>query len=87
MAMSRLSISMPPDVERVVRAAADHAGMPVSQWVVRVAEHAAKVEDGLRGVAEYEAEFGAVPVEADQRALAALAAAGLLDEESMRAAG
>ncbi|MEN3357647.1 MAG: hypothetical protein V7637_1629, partial [Mycobacteriales bacterium] len=70
--MSRLSISMPPDVERVVRAAADHAGMPVSQWVVRVAEHAAKVEDGLRGVAEYEAEFGAVPVEADQRALAAL---------------
>lgn len=85
--MSRLSISMPPDVERVVRAAADHAGMPVSQWVVRVAEHAAKVEDGLRGVAEYEAEFGAVPVEADQRALAALAAAGLLDEESMRAAG
>ncbi|MEN3360278.1 MAG: hypothetical protein V7637_4260, partial [Mycobacteriales bacterium] len=57
------------------------------QWVVRVAEHAAKVEDGLRGVAEYEAEFGAVPVEADQRALAALAAAGLLDEESMRAAG
>jgi hypothetical protein len=87
MAMSRLSISIPPDVEKIIRAAADHAGLPVSHWLARVAEHAAKVEDGLQAVAEYEAEFGPIPAEAARRARAALAAAGLLDEESMRAAG
>ncbi|HVQ96604.1 MAG TPA: hypothetical protein VMU51_36650 [Mycobacteriales bacterium] len=87
MSMSRLSITMPPDVERVVRAAAERAGVPVSQWLARVAEHAAKSEDGLQAVAEYEADFGPLPAEADRRAQAILAAAGLLNKDSMRAAG
>jgi uncharacterized protein YciW len=87
MTMSRLSITVPPDVAESVRAAAEHAGLPVSQWLARVAEHAAKVEDGLRAVAEYESEYGAIPAAADRRALAALAAAGLLDDDSIQAAG
>jgi hypothetical protein len=87
MTMSRLSVTVPPEVERSIRSAAERAGLPVSQWLARVAEHAARVEDGLRAVAEYEAEFGPIPGEADRRARAALAAAGLLDDESMRAAG
>jgi hypothetical protein len=41
---------------------------------------------GLRAVAEYEAEFGPIPAAADRRARAARAAAGLLDDESKRAA-
>ena len=87
MTMSRLSVTVPPEVERSIRSAAERSGLPVSQWLARVAEHAARVEDGLRAVAEYEAEFGPIPSEADRRARAALAAAGLLDDESMRAAG
>jgi hypothetical protein len=41
--------------------------------------HAEVRRDGLLAVAEFEAEFGPLPHEADERARAALAAAGLLD--------
>ncbi|HMA47321.1 MAG TPA: hypothetical protein VKP11_08990 [Frankiaceae bacterium] len=76
----RLSVTLPPDVERSVRAAAEQAGVPLSQWIARVAEHAARVQDGLRAVAEHEAESGPIPAESDRRARAALARVGLLDD-------
>jgi hypothetical protein len=46
------------------------------------AERAASTAAGLHAVAEYEAEVGPIPVEADERARAALAAAGLPDDET-----
>lgn len=72
MAVSRLSISMPIEAEERIRAAADHAGLSVSAWVVDVATHAAIIEQGKRGVREYEAEYGAFSPEASEAADAIL---------------
>lgn len=58
MAVSRLSISVAAEVEQNIRNAAEHAGLPVSQWLARVAVHAAAVEDGRRAVREHEADHG-----------------------------
>lgn len=64
MSVSRLSISVPTEVERAIRAAAEAAGLPVSVWLARAAEHAAAeqaaIADGLAAVAEFEAEHGAL---------------------------
>lgn len=60
--MSRLSISVSAELERAIRAAAEAAGLPISVWLARAAEHAAAeqaaVNDGLAAVAEFEAENG-----------------------------
>lgn len=58
MAVRRLSISVPPEVEQHIRRAAAAAGLPVSAWLARVATHAAVLEDGRRAVREHEAEHG-----------------------------
>lgn len=58
MAVRRLSISVLPDVERRIRAAAANAGLPVSAWLAQVATHAAVLEDGRRAVREHEGEHG-----------------------------
>lgn len=64
MSVSRLSISVPPEVEDAIRVAAEAAGLPVSVWLARAAERAAAeqaaIADGLAGVAEFEAENGAL---------------------------
>ncbi len=64
MSVSRLSISVPPGVEKAIRAAAEAAALPVSVWLARAAERAAveqaAIADGLAGVAEFEAEHGAL---------------------------
>ncbi|MGH3671764.1 MAG: hypothetical protein ACRDSH_14195 [Pseudonocardiaceae bacterium] len=62
MSTSRLSISVPPEVEKTIRTAAADAGVPVSVWLVQAAERAAAeqvaIVDGLAAVAEFEAEHG-----------------------------
>jgi hypothetical protein len=62
--VSRLSISVLPGVEKAIRAAAEAAALPVSVWLARAAERAAAeqaaIADGLAGVAEFEAENGAL---------------------------
>lgn len=61
--MSRLSISVPAEVENAIRAARA-AGLPVSVWLTRAAERAtaeqAAIADGLAAVAGFEAENGAL---------------------------
>jgi hypothetical protein len=64
MSVSRLSISVPPEVEDAIRAAAEAAGLPVSVWLTRAAQRAAAeqaaIADGLAAVAEFEADDGAL---------------------------
>lgn len=64
MSVSRLSISVPPDVEVAIRAAAEAAGLPVSAWLARTATRAAAeqaaIADGLAAVAEFEVDDGAL---------------------------
>lgn len=64
MSVSRLSISVPPDLEDTIRAAAEAAGLPVSAWLARAAERAAAeqaaIANGLAAVAEFEADDGAL---------------------------
>lgn len=80
--MSRLSISVPAEVERVIRAAAEEAGLPVSAWLARAAERAAAeqaaVADGLAAVAEFEAEYGALTDEERAQARQVLIDAGIV---------
>jgi len=85
MSISRLSISLPPDVEAAVRAAAEDAGMSVSAWVASVAERAAKIQQGRKAVAEYEAEHGRFSEEERHEARRTLAELGVI--EPMRTAG
>lgn len=55
----KLAITVDPDVhEQVVVAAAD-AGVSVSAWMTNAARRALVVREGLRAVAEWEAEHGA----------------------------
>lgn len=55
----KLAITVDPAVhEQVVAAAADE-GVSVSAWMTNAARRALVVRDGLRAVAEWEAEHGA----------------------------
>jgi hypothetical protein len=85
MSVRRLSISVPPEVEQSIRAAAAAAGLPVSAWLVRAAAHAAKIEAGRAAVREFEAELGPLSEEDRREARRVLVEAGLL--EDVRAAG
>jgi acetyl-CoA acetyltransferase len=82
MSVSRLSISVPPDVADAIRAAAEAAGLPVSVWLTRVAEQAAAeqaaIADGLAAVAEFEAEYGALTDAERAEARQALIDAGVI---------
>lgn len=56
----KLAITVDADVhERVVAAAAEE-GVSVSAWMTAAARRALLVRDGLRAVAEWEAEHGAL---------------------------
>lgn len=82
MTVQRLSISMSPEVEEIIRAAADASGETLSAWVtraalLRAAEQAA-IADGLAGVAEYEIENGPLPADLLNEADRVLDAAGIV---------
>ncbi len=53
------SISMPPDLDAEIEAAAGASGMTYSAWLAAVASKEFLIRDGLAGVAEFEAEHGA----------------------------
>ena len=82
MSVSRLSISLPPEVEDAIRAAAEAAGLPVSVWLARAAERAAAeqvaIADGLAAVAEFEADDGALTAAERAEARQALIDAGVI---------
>lgn len=53
------SVSVPPELDAAIRAAADRAGMTYSGWLAYAAGRAIRIEAGLAAVAEYEAHNGA----------------------------
>jgi hypothetical protein len=54
----KLAITVDPDVHERVLAAAAESGVSVSAWMTAAARRALLVSDGLRAVAEWEAEHG-----------------------------
>lgn len=95
MTVRKLSISVPPEVEETIKAAAAEEGKPVSAWLAEAATekarsaalHAAGRAAARELVAEYENEHGPLPAESRQRSHQFLVEAGLIDDEPQRAAG
>jgi uncharacterized protein (DUF1778 family) len=95
MATRKLSISVPPEVEELIKAAAAEEGIPVSAWLTRAAvekakaaaKHAAGLAAANELVAEYERENGPLPEASEQRAREFLREVGILDDEEWRTAG
>jgi len=89
MTVRKLSISVPPEIERMIKAAAARQGVSVSAWVTAAAERQAAeidvVAEGQRAarelVVEYEAEHGQIPERVKQRVDDALAELGLTGDE------
>ena len=95
MTARKLSISVPPEVEEIIKSAAADEGKPVSAWLAEAATekaqaaalHAAGRAAARELVAEYEAEHGPLPATSRQRAREFLTEAGLLTDEPTMAAG
>ena len=95
MTARKLSISVPPEVEKTIKAAAAEEGKPVSAWLAEAATekaHAAASQAAGRTaarelVAEYEREHGPLPEASRERARQFLLETGLLDDPPQRAAG
>jgi hypothetical protein len=94
MTAKKLSISVSPEVEEIIKAAAAEEGKPVSAWLaeaaVAKAQAAARQAQGRAAarelVAEYESEHGPIPDESRARARRFLIELGLLEEEPWSAA-
>lgn len=91
MSVRKVSISLDEAVLLAAREAAKRRGMSLSAWLNGVADealaHAASIEKGLQGVAEWEAENGPITAEELAKADAILDAAGIgVKRESARAA-
>ena len=95
MTVRKLSISVPPEVEETIKAAAAQEGKPASAWLAEAATGKARAA-GLYAagraaarelVAEYENEHGPLPAESRLRAHQFLIEAGLAGDEPQRAAG
>ena len=56
----KLAITVDADVHAGVVAAASEEGLSVSAWMTNAARKALLVRDGLKAVAEWEAEHGAL---------------------------
>ena len=88
MTVRKLSISVPPEVEETIKAAAADEGKPVSAWLAEAATekaraaalHAAARAAARELVAEYESERGPLPAASRQRARQFLIEAGLIDD-------
>ena len=53
------SISIPPELDAEIAAAAEAAGMSYSAWVAETARTEFTIRAGLEGISQYEAEHGA----------------------------
>jgi hypothetical protein len=57
------SISLPPDLDRQIEAAAAESGTTVSAWLATSAAHRLRLEAGRRAIAEWEADHGSLTAE------------------------
>lgn len=57
MVVRKITISLEESAYQAAVTAAKAAGLSLSAWLSRYAEHRARVEEGLRAVAAYEAEY------------------------------
>jgi uncharacterized protein (DUF1778 family) len=95
MATRKLSISVPPEVEEMIKAAAAEEGVPVSAWLAEAAiakagaaaKHAAGLAAANEMVEEYERENGPIPEEHWERAREFMREAGILRDDELRTAG
>jgi hypothetical protein len=87
MSVQKLSVALDEPVAQAARQAAERRGMSLSAWLNDAAQSALVIEDGLVGVAEWEAECGPLSAEELAAADAALDALGVgRRRESRRAA-
>jgi hypothetical protein len=81
MPAQKVSISLDESVLLAAREAAKRRGMSLSAWLNGIAAeaqaHETSIEEGLRGVAEWEAENGPITAEELAKADAILDAAGI----------
>jgi hypothetical protein len=61
--VTKRSVSLADEVARAVEAAAQEDGVSFSAWLTSAAERQLRVRQGLRGVAAWEAEAGALTAE------------------------
>ena len=61
--VTKRSVSLADDVARAVEAAAKEDGVSFSSWLTAAAERQLRVRQGLRGVAAWEADAGALSAE------------------------
>ncbi|MGW6282850.1 hypothetical protein [Kribbella sp. NPDC055071] len=95
MTARKLSISVPPEVEEMIKSAAAEEGVPVSTWIARAAvdkaersaKHAAGRAAAAEMIAEYERESGPIPESARRRAREFMIEAGLLTDNQWLTAG
>jgi hypothetical protein len=94
MTVRKLSISVPAELEEIIKAAAAREGKPVSAWIAEAATDKARADAAyvagraaaVELIAEYEHDHGPLPEESRQRAREFLDDAGLLDDASQQAA-
>lgn len=75
MSTSKVTITIDDDVLATLRRLAAEAGLPLSTYVTRAAEHHARIQDGLAAMREWQEEHGAFTEEEIAEARAALDAA------------
>jgi hypothetical protein len=61
--VTKRSVSLNDDIARAVETAAREDGVSFSAWLTSAAERQLRVREGLRGVAAFEAEAGALTAE------------------------
>jgi hypothetical protein len=74
MGVRKVSLSLDEDAFKIAEEEAAIAGLSLSAWVSQAIRKESGISAGLRGVAEYEAEFGAFTEEELRRADEELAA-------------
>lgn len=52
------SVSIPPELDAAIAAAAQDAGMSYSAWITQIAQKEFIIQAGLEAVSKYEAEHG-----------------------------
>lgn len=68
MAVTKVSVSLDAELLTAARAAAAKAGLSLSAWLNQIVEHRVRIERGLAGIREYEAENGPISDEDLRRA-------------------
>jgi len=86
MSAQKLSIALQQPVADAARKAAQRRGMSLSAWLNQASVSALAIEDGLAGVAEWEAEHGPLSTQELAAACAVLDAAGIGHRREPRSA-